>query len=104
LATSRVDEIVSVTEAELENSIALLARRCGAVVEGAGAAALAAVLAGKISGRRLVLPVCGRNIDPRVHAEILARCDASSASRRLVADRTAGGPPALPLGQGEIAA
>ena len=41
------------------------------MVEGAGAAALAAVLAGKVSGRAIVLPVCGRNIDVKVHASIL---------------------------------
>jgi threonine dehydratase len=43
------------------------------VVEGAGAAGLAAVLAGKIPGRAIVLPLCGRNIDPRVHEDVLAR-------------------------------
>ncbi len=71
-AARLVDEVVTVTERELGRAVAVLARSCGAVVEGAGAAALAAVLAGKVSGRRLVLPVCGRNIDAVTHAEILA--------------------------------
>ncbi len=80
VANARVDEIVTVDEAQLAAAVALLARRCGAVVEGAGAAALAAVLAGKIRGRAVVLPVGGRNIDARVHAELLTRADAASAS------------------------
>ena len=71
LAAPHVDDVVRVTEREIGAAMALLARRCGAVVEGAGAASLAAVLAGKVSGRAIVLPVGGRNIDARVHAEIL---------------------------------
>jgi len=75
VAAPLVDDVVTVNEVELGEAMALLARRCGAVVEGAGAAALAAVLAGKIHGRAVVLPVCGRNIDPRMHAGILAHVD-----------------------------
>ena len=75
LAARQVDAVVTVSERELRVAIAHLARHCGAVVEGAGAAALAAVLAGKIRGRSVVLPVGGRNIDARVHAEILARSE-----------------------------
>lgn len=71
-AATRVDAVVTVTEREIGAAMALLARRCGAVVEGAGAAALAAVMAGKIGGRAVVVPVCGRNVDARVHAQILA--------------------------------
>ena len=72
LAAPRVDEVVTVSEREIGSAMALLARRCGAVVEGAGAAALAAVLGGKVRGRRLVLPVGGRNVDVRTHARVLA--------------------------------
>lgn len=71
-AAKLVDATVTVTERELAHAVALLARTCGAVVEGAGAAALAAVLAGKVRGRSVVVPVCGRNIDARVHEEILS--------------------------------
>ncbi len=71
-AVERVDDLVTVTESELAAAIAVLARRCGAVVEGAGAAVLAAVLAGKVHGRALVVPVTGRNIDPAVHSAVLA--------------------------------
>jgi threonine dehydratase len=71
LAAPWVDDVVTVTEAEIATAIAVLARRAGIVAEGAGATALAAVLAGKLSGcttRTAVLPICGRNIDPAVHA------------------------------------
>jgi threonine dehydratase len=72
LAAPLVDDVVTVTERELSVAVSVLARRCGAVVEGAGATALAAVLAGKVQGRAIVVPVCGRNIDPTVHAAVLA--------------------------------
>ena len=72
LAAPRVDDVVTVTERELGAAMAYLARRCGAVVEGAGAAALAAVLFGKVRGRAVVVPVCGRNIDVHAHARVLA--------------------------------
>jgi threonine dehydratase len=67
-----VDDVVTVTEAEVTAAIALLATRCGAVVEGAGATALAAVLAGKVNSRAVVVPITGRNIDPQVHQRVLA--------------------------------
>ena len=82
-AAGLVDDLVTITERELAVAVALLARRCGAVVEGAGAAALAAVLAGKIRGRAVVVPVTGRNIDPRVHAAVLAAEPTEEASSSL---------------------
>jgi threonine dehydratase len=72
LAAPLVDDVVTVTEAEIASAVALLARRAGIVAEGAGAAALAAVLAGKVSGRAIVLPIGGRNIDARVHERVVA--------------------------------
>jgi threonine dehydratase len=70
-AAGLVDDLVTVTERELAKAMALLARRCGAVVEGAGAAALAAVLAGKVRGRAVVVPITGRNIDRHTHEAVL---------------------------------
>lgn len=70
LAAPLVDDVVTVTEPEIAAAISVLARRAGVVAEGAGATALAAVLAGKLSARTtrtVVLPVCGRNIDARTH-------------------------------------
>ncbi len=72
LATPLIDDLLTVTEREIAAAIAVLARRCGTVAEGAGAAALAAVLAGKVRGRTVVLPISGRNIDARVHEHLLA--------------------------------
>lgn len=71
-AARLVDDVVTVTERELGGAVAFLAREAGAVVEGAGAAAAAAVLAGKVRGRAVVVPVCGRNIDPAVHRDVVA--------------------------------
>lgn len=71
-AAPKVDDVVTVTEAELARAMAEYARRAGAVVEGAAAAPLAAVLAGKVRGGTIVLPVTGRNVDARRHAEIVA--------------------------------
>jgi threonine dehydratase len=72
LAAPRIDDVVTVTEAEIATAIAMLARRAGVVAEGAGASALAAVLAGKVTGRVAVLPICGRNIDARTHERVVA--------------------------------
>jgi threonine dehydratase len=72
IAGPLVDEAVTVTENEIKTAIALLARRCGIVAEGAGATAVAAVLAGKVRARSAVLPIGGRNIEPRLHAAIVA--------------------------------
>ena len=71
-----VDRVVTVTEDELAVAIFRLHEQENAVIEGAGAAALAACLAGKIpelAGRRVVVPLTGRNIDPAVHARALWR-------------------------------
>lgn len=79
-----VDRSVTVTEDELALALLALAERESAVVEGAGAAALAACLAGKLPhllGKRVVLLVCGRNIDPSVHAQALWRARAAQESR-----------------------
>jgi len=67
IAEPLVDQIVTVTEREIVAAISLLARRAGIVAEGAGAAGLAAVLAGRVSARIVVVPVTGGNIDPQLH-------------------------------------
>lgn len=71
-AAPLVDDVVTVNEGEIAGAIAILARRCGATVEGAGATALAAILAGKVRGRSIAVPVTGRNIAPHVHQHIVA--------------------------------
>ena len=76
VARGLIDRCVTVTEDELALALLELAERDGTVVEGAGATALAACLSGKLAdlrGKRLVIPLCGRNIDPTVHARALWR-------------------------------
>ena len=68
-------EIVLVEEGEVESAIMLLAEAEKLVVEGAGAAALAAILAhpDRFAGRRVGAVVSGGNIDPRLLAGVLMR-------------------------------
>jgi threonine dehydratase len=76
LARRLVDRVVTVTEDELAVAVLQLHERENTVVEGAGAAGLAACLAGKLpelAGKRVVVPLTGRNIDPLVHARALWR-------------------------------
>ena len=68
-------EIVLAGEGEIESAIMLLAEVEKLVVEGAGAAALAAILAHpeRFRGRRVGAIVSGGNIDPRLLAGVLMR-------------------------------
>lgn len=60
-----VDEIVTVTEEEISRALLLLLERAKAVVEPAGAVALAAILAGKVPGTNPALAILsGGNVDP----------------------------------------
>ena len=68
-------EVLVVPERAVEQAIALLAEGAKVVAEGAGAAALAAVLAfpERFAGRCVGIPVCGGNIDARILANVLLR-------------------------------
>jgi len=70
-----VADILLVDEAMLENAVGTLLERQRLVVEGAGAAGLAALLASpqRFSGRRIAIVVSGGNIDARLLASILMR-------------------------------
>ncbi len=70
-----VDEIVLVDEGALEHAVALFLQIEKTVVEGAGAAGLAAVLSNpeKFAGKRVGLVLCGGNIDTRLLANVLLR-------------------------------
>lgn len=71
-----VDEVVTVDEDEIARAIAYLAQSAHLVVEGAGAAGLAALLAGKVvlkPGETLCLPLCGGNIDSTLLVRVLER-------------------------------
>jgi threonine dehydratase len=70
-----VDDVVLVGERDLERALALLLNIEKTVVEGAGAAGLAAMLAHKnrFRGRKVGLVLCGGNIDTRLLANVLLR-------------------------------
>jgi len=72
LVRRHVDDVVLVTERELAAAIRLLASE-GLVVEGAGAAGVAALVSGRLGPRpgRTVIVVTGRNIAPSLFAQIL---------------------------------
>lgn len=70
-----VDDILLVSEPELETAVALLLQIEKTVAEGAGAAGLAAVMAHKerFAGRKVGLVITGGNIDTRLLANVLLR-------------------------------
>jgi threonine dehydratase len=66
LAQSRVDQLVLVDEQSLAIAVVRLMELDKSVVEGAGAAPLAALMSGQLAhlaGKRVVLLLCGSNID-----------------------------------------
>ncbi len=69
------DDIVLVAERHLEKAVALLLEIEKTVVEGAGAAGLAALLAHpeRFAGRTVGIILCGGNIDTRLLANVLLR-------------------------------
>ncbi|WP_281899488.1 threonine ammonia-lyase [Phytohabitans aurantiacus] len=80
LVSRYVDELLTVTEDEIRDAIRFLATRCGVIAEGAAAAPVAAVLAGRVATRgRAVAVVSGRNIAPAVLAEIVTAAGTRSA-------------------------
>jgi threonine dehydratase len=74
-----VDDIVLVSESDIEHAIVMLLEIEKTVVEGAGAAGLAALLHAKeavdarFSGKKIGLVLCGGNIDPLTLAAIIER-------------------------------
>ena len=70
-----VDEILLVGERDLEHAVALLVTIEKNVVEGAGAAGLAAMLAQpeRFAGRKVGTVLCGGNIDTHLLANVLVR-------------------------------
>lgn len=71
----RVDDILLVGEPALEKAVSLLLQIEKTVVEGAGAAGLAAVMSNKerFAGKKVGLVLCGGNIDTRLLANVLLR-------------------------------
>jgi threonine dehydratase len=79
-----LDDVVTVTDDEISEAIVLLAERTKLVVEGAGAAGLAALLAGRAGGEGPVLVLLsGGNIDPTLLIGVM-RHGLTRAGRFLV--------------------
>ena len=76
----RIKEILLVDEKALEGAVSLMLQIEKTVVEGAGAAGLAAVMANpaRFAGRKVGLVLCGGNIDTRLLANVLLRDLAAS--------------------------
>jgi threonine dehydratase len=75
IVKSLVSEILLVDDVTIESAIEILLERQKLVVEGAGAAGVAAVLAApeRFRGRRVGIVICGGNIDARLLSSILMR-------------------------------
>jgi threonine dehydratase len=76
LARRHVDEVVSVTEDWISLAILRMLELEKTVVEGAAATPLAAMMAGrlpKLRGRKVVLVVCGGNIDPAILSRVIEK-------------------------------
>jgi threonine dehydratase len=75
IVRTQVDDILLVSEEQIENAVSLLINIEKTVAEGAGAAGLAAVCAHRalFKGRNVGLVLCGGNIDTRLLASVLTR-------------------------------
>jgi threonine dehydratase len=102
LIRDHVGALVTVTEDEITSAIRYLATAHGVIAEGAGAAATAAVLAGKVpAASQVVAVVSGRNIAAPTLAAILGLSGPTSQDRvrimRLATIRTSDGTTAARL-------
>lgn len=76
LARPLVDRVITVGERAIARAVLKLIELEKSVVEGAGAIGLAALLAGEapdLAGKKVVLPLCGGNIDTTVLGRIIER-------------------------------
>ena len=75
LVEKYVDDVVTVEEEEIASAILYLLEREKTVAEGAGAAAVAALLHNKtkLRGKKTVSLICGGNIDPLFLCQIIER-------------------------------
>jgi threonine dehydratase len=79
-----LDDLISVTDEEISQTIVLLLERTKLVVEGAGAVGVAALLSGKVGGTGCVVPVLsGGNIDATLLISVM-RHGLAIAGRYLV--------------------
>jgi threonine dehydratase len=76
IAAPRIDHLVTVSEDELALAMLRLVELEKSVVEGAGAAPLAAAMCGKLpelAGRRTVLILSGGNVDPLILTRVIEK-------------------------------
>jgi threonine dehydratase len=76
IAQHLVNRVVQVTEEPLALAMLRLAELDKCIIEGAGAAGLAAMLSGELAdlrGKRVVLLLTGGNIDPLAHSRVIER-------------------------------
>ena len=75
IVRERVDDMLLVDEGDVEQAIVMLLEIEKTLVEGAGAASLAALLKepARFAGRKVGLVLCGGNIDPLLLASIIER-------------------------------
>ncbi len=75
IIAAHVSEVLVASERSVEDAISMLAEGAKVVAEGAGAAALAGLLAhrSRFAGKQVGMPVCGGNIDVRIMANVLLR-------------------------------
>ena len=84
LLADLLESVVTVTDEEISQAIVLLMERAKLVVEGAGAAAMAALLAGRVPGDGpAVALLSGGNIDPTLLIQVM-RHGLTTAGRYLV--------------------
>lgn len=96
----KVHDVLLVSESDLERAVLVLLEIEKTVAEGAGAAGLAALLANpeRFRGRRIMLLVCGGNLDLMMLSSVILR--GLARSQRLVRIRTE--IPDLPGALGDI--
>jgi len=84
LVADLLDDVVTVTDEQISEAIVLLLERVKLVVEGAGAAAVAALLAGQVGGTGPAVAILsGGNIDPTLLIQVM-RHGLTAAGRYLV--------------------
>ena len=84
LLADLLESVVTVTDEEISQAIVLLMERAKLVVEGAGAAAMAALLAGRVPGDGPAVAILsGGNIDPTLLIQVM-RHGLTTAGRYLV--------------------
>ena len=84
ILNQRLDDVVTVTDEQISHAIVLLLERTKLLVEGAGAASVAGLLAGKVPGNdEACVILSGGNIDPTLLIQVM-RHGLTQAGRFLV--------------------